>query len=104
MILQNPTFCRSCKIKTCTVAEALLKCVFQVQHYVNTTFPLAVKLGTITPEGKADVFSYEEDDMVEDPNLANHLGHWGINVQNMQKVANKFIVNLYNYYNTDSPV
>lgn len=59
----------------------------QVQHYVNTTYPLAVKLGTITPEGKADVFSYEEDDMVEDPNLANHLGHWGINVQNMQKVG-----------------
>ena len=44
-------------------------------------FPLAVKLGTITPHG-ADVFSYaaDEDDMVQDPLLAQHLAHWGINM------------------------
>lgn len=36
-----------------------------------------MKLGTITPHG-ADVYSYapDEDDMVEDPNLAEHLAHW----------------------------
>ena len=44
-------------------------------------FPLAVKLGTITPHG-ADVYSYaaDEDDMVHDPLLAQHLAHWGINI------------------------
>ena len=49
-------------------------------------FPLVVKLGTITPTG-ADVYSYapDEDDMVTDPLLAEHLAHWGINVMQMQK-------------------
>ncbi|KPJ19930.1 Ubiquitin carboxyl-terminal hydrolase 14 [Papilio machaon] len=57
-----------------------------VEHYRETGFPLAVKLGTITPDGKGDVFSYAEDDMVEDPFLADHLKHFGINVQQLQKV------------------
>ncbi|CAF1472506.1 unnamed protein product [Adineta ricciae] len=55
-----------------------------VEHYKKTNYPLAVKLGTITPKG-ADVYSYSEDDMVEDPNLAAHLSHWGINMMNMEK-------------------
>ena len=33
-----------------------------------------------------DVFSYDEDDMVEDPHLAKHLAHWGIDILNMHKV------------------
>ncbi len=41
-------------------------------------------LGTITSKG-GDVYSYDEDDMVEDPNLAKHLSHWGINMMNMEK-------------------
>lgn len=56
-----------------------------LEHYQVTGYPLAVKLGTITKEGKADVFSYSEDDLVEDPNLTQHLNHWGINVLNMEK-------------------
>lgn len=36
-------------------------------------YPLAVKLGTITQDGNADVYSYDEDDMVLDPNLVKHL-------------------------------
>jgi len=47
-------------------------------------YPLAVKLGTITPRG-ADVYSYEEDEMVEDPGLAGHLAHWGIDVMRCEK-------------------
>ena len=43
-----------------------------------------MKLGTITPEG-GDVFSYDEDDMVLDTNLSNHLAHFGINVALMHK-------------------
>jgi len=49
-------------------------------------YPLAVKLGTITPDGKADVYSYGEDDMVLDGNLVQHLAHFGINVAQMEKV------------------
>lgn len=47
-------------------------------HYNETKYPLAVKLGTITKDGKGDVYSYPEDDMVEDPHLIKHLAHWGI--------------------------
>lgn len=34
-----------------------------------------------------DVYSYDEDDMVEDPKLAEHLAHFGIDVMKMQKVG-----------------
>ena len=34
-----------------------------LEHYAETKYPLAAKLGTITPDG-ADVYSYPEDDMV----------------------------------------
>ncbi len=57
-----------------------------VQHYEKTKFPLAVKLGTITPDG-ADVFSYQEDDMVDDPLLVQHLAHFGIDITSMTKVG-----------------
>ncbi|GCB80536.1 hypothetical protein scyTo_0017213, partial [Scyliorhinus torazame] len=57
-----------------------------LEHYKQSGYPLAVKLGTITPDG-ADVYSYDEDDMVLDPNLAEHLSHFGINMMKMQKVG-----------------
>lgn len=44
-----------------------------------------MKLGTISAEG-GDVYSYDEDDMVEDPKLIEHLKHFGINVHLMEKV------------------
>ncbi|XP_033097730.1 ubiquitin carboxyl-terminal hydrolase 5-like isoform X1 [Anneissia japonica] len=55
-----------------------------VEYFKEKGYPLAVKLGTITPNG-ADVFSYDEDDMVEDPKLAEHLSHFGINMMSMEK-------------------
>ena len=55
-------------------------------HYEETRFPLAVKLGTITPEG-ADVYSYDEDEMVLDTRLAHHLSHFGINCAVMRQVG-----------------
>ena len=41
-----------------------------------------------------DVFSYDEDDMVEDPNLAQHLAHFGINITQMEKVRQAFCVKI----------
>lgn len=59
-----------------------------LKHFEETgkKYPLVVKLGTITPNG-ADVYSYadDENDMVEDPKLAEHLAHWGINMMQMKK-------------------
>lgn len=55
-----------------------------VDYYKETGYPLCVKLGTIT-QSEADVFSYAEDDMVEDPLLAKHLAHFGINITALEK-------------------
>ncbi|XP_054637170.1 ubiquitin carboxyl-terminal hydrolase 5 isoform X2 [Dunckerocampus dactyliophorus] len=53
-------------------------------HFQETGHPLAVKLGTITPDG-ADVYSYDEDDMVLDSKLPEHLSHFGIDMMTMEK-------------------
>ncbi|XP_042453515.1 ubiquitin carboxyl-terminal hydrolase 14-like isoform X1 [Zingiber officinale] len=57
-----------------------------IEHYKETNFPLAVKLGTITADlESADVFSYPEDDTIEDPLLAQHLAFFGIDFSSLQK-------------------
>ncbi|CAO1382523.1 unnamed protein product [Diamesa serratosioi] len=62
-----------------------------VHYYQETKYPLAVKLGTITSDGKADVYSYSEDDMVIDPYLQKHLMHFGINIGQMEKTEKSMI-------------
>ena len=59
---------------------------YQAMRAEGKNYPLAVKLGTITPSG-ADVYSYapEEDEMVTDPGLAGHLAHWGIDCMACEK-------------------
>ena len=46
-----------------------------------------MKLGTISGDGKADVYSYAEDDMVELPLLKQYLAHFGINMEGLKKVS-----------------
>jgi len=59
-----------------------------LKHFEATgsTYPLCVKLGTITANG-ADVWSYapDEDCLVTDPLLAEHLSHWGIDIMKLEK-------------------
>jgi ubiquitin carboxyl-terminal hydrolase 5/13 len=59
-----------------------------LQHFIDTgkQYPLVVKLGTITPHG-ADVWSYadDEDCLVIDPHLADHLSFWGIDIMKLEK-------------------
>ena len=63
-----------------------------VDHFKNGNGgPLAVKLGTITRDGKADVFSYDEDDMVLDPHLEKHLEHFGIKMTSCEKTDKSMI-------------
>lgn len=59
---------------------------FNAEKEKGNFYPLVVKLGTITAQG-ADVFSYapDEDDLVKDPLLAQHLQHWGIDSMRMEK-------------------
>ncbi|GMT28614.1 hypothetical protein PFISCL1PPCAC_19911, partial [Pristionchus fissidentatus] len=54
-------------------------------YYEESKHPLVVKLGTIEENGVADVFSYDEDDAVTDPNLEKHLSHFGLVMKEMKK-------------------
>ncbi|KAL6305707.1 ubiquitin carboxyl-terminal hydrolase 14 [Sparassis latifolia] len=56
-----------------------------LQHYEETQHPVSVKLGTITPEGGADIYCYVCNDAKLDPELAAHLAAFGINVQTQTK-------------------
>ena len=49
-----------------------------LEHYSATQHTVAVKLGSITADGKADLFCYKDDEEIVDPDLSKHLDHWGI--------------------------
>lgn len=54
-------------------------------HYDASGHGVSVKLGSITPEGSADVFCYTCSDEIKDPSLKEHLAHWGINIAEQEK-------------------
>jgi ubiquitin carboxyl-terminal hydrolase 5/13 len=56
-----------------------------LQHYSATGHGVGVKLGTITPEGGGDIYCYTCDDSRVDPDLPNHLKHFGMDVVDMRK-------------------
>ncbi|KAJ7709528.1 hypothetical protein B0H17DRAFT_228731 [Mycena rosella] len=56
-----------------------------LKHFEETGHPVSVKLGTITPEGGADIYCYQCNDAKLDPALAEHLSVFGINVKTAQK-------------------
>uniref|UniRef100_A0A8B9JY33 Ubiquitin carboxyl-terminal hydrolase n=1 Tax=Astyanax mexicanus TaxID=7994 RepID=A0A8B9JY33_ASTMX len=58
-----------------------------LDHYKETKFSLAVKLDTITPDG-ADIYSFDEEEAVLDPHIAEHLSHFGIDMLKMQRTEN----------------
>jgi ubiquitin carboxyl-terminal hydrolase 5/13 len=49
-----------------------------LEHKNTTGHAVAVKLGSITPEGTADIYCYECDEERIDNDLGQHLAHWGI--------------------------
>ena len=51
-----------------------------LKHYEETGNPINVKLGTITPDGKASVHCYACDEEILDNDLAGHLGVLGIEI------------------------
>lgn len=56
-----------------------------VAHFNSTGHPVSVKLGTIQPDGTADIYCYACDDERLDPKLATHLKHFGIQVEEQVK-------------------
>jgi ubiquitin carboxyl-terminal hydrolase 5/13 len=47
-------------------------------HTDSSGHAVAVKLGSITPEGNADIYCYKCNEERIDPELQAHLAHWGI--------------------------
>ena len=56
-----------------------------LKHTEETSHAVAVKLGSITPEGTADVYCYACNEERVDTELTNHLAHWGINIAEREK-------------------
>ncbi|OOF90746.1 hypothetical protein ASPCADRAFT_211661 [Aspergillus carbonarius ITEM 5010] len=54
-------------------------------HSDVESHPVAVKLGSITADGSADIYCYKCNEERTDPNLATHLAHWGINLAGREK-------------------
>lgn len=54
-------------------------------HAKEYNHGVAVKLGSITPQGTADVYCYTCDEERIDDNLATHLANWGIILAERQK-------------------
>jgi len=48
-----------------------------------------VKLGTITPEGRGDVYCYKCNDAVMDPDLTRHVNTFGIYIDDPSQVTAK---------------
>jgi ubiquitin carboxyl-terminal hydrolase 5/13 len=58
-----------------------------VGHFETTGHPLVCKMGTITPEGQADLYCYACDDSRLDEQLATHLATFGLNVADQTKTT-----------------
>ncbi|WVQ63980.1 uncharacterized protein L199_002138 [Kwoniella botswanensis] len=56
-----------------------------LEHFKDTGHMLGVKMGTITPEGTADIYCYACDDAKVDPDLPRHLQAFGIEVLGQTK-------------------
>ena len=54
-------------------------------HSQQTSHGVAVKLGSITPEGTADVYCYTCSEERIDDDLSTHLANWGIMLSERQK-------------------
>ncbi|KAJ9667837.1 ubiquitin C-terminal hydrolase Ubp14 [Coniosporium apollinis] len=56
-----------------------------VAHTNESKHPVAVKLGSLTADGTADVYCYACDEERVDPELPAHLAHWGIDIRGREK-------------------
>lgn len=54
-------------------------------HADSSSHGVAVKLGSITAEGSADIYCYKCNEERTDPELAKHLAHWGIYLAGREK-------------------
>lgn len=56
-----------------------------LEHFKQTGHPVCVKMGTISPDGRADLYCYSCDETVSDSHIKEHLAKFGINVDTAVK-------------------
>lgn len=56
-----------------------------IAHKDFSQHPVAVKLGSLTADGSADIYCYACDEERVDPELVSHLKHWGIDIADRVK-------------------
>ena len=56
-----------------------------IEHFEKCKHGVVVKMGTISPDGRADMFCYHCDETVCDSNIGKHLKHLGIDVEESVK-------------------
>ncbi|KAJ5605885.1 hypothetical protein N7510_008666 [Penicillium lagena] len=102
--IEDPNAKDSSHCSTCDLAENLWLCLecgnvgcgrsqfggsqgnsHALSHADATHHAVAVKLGSITAEGSADIFCYQCNEERTDPELAAHLAHWGIYLAGREK-------------------
>lgn len=62
-----------------------------VAHTTESGHSVAVKLGSLTADGTADIYCYGCDEERVDPELPAHLAHWGINIADRQKTEKSLV-------------
>jgi len=62
-----------------------------VGHTKSSGHPVAVKLGSLTADGTADIYCYACDEERVDPELPHHLAHWGINIKDRVKTEKSLV-------------
>lgn len=84
---QNLWLCLECGNLGCGRAQfgGLKGNSHALEHKNILGHAVAVKLGSITPEGTADVYCYACDEERIDDNLGTHLKNWGITMAERQK-------------------
>ncbi|KAL2149076.1 hypothetical protein VTH82DRAFT_1762 [Thermothelomyces myriococcoides] len=84
---QNLWLCLECGNLGCGRAQfgGVVGNSHALAHSKESSHGVAVKLGSITPEGTADVYCYVCDEERIDDNLGAHLANWGIILAERQK-------------------
>ena len=84
---ENLWLCLQCGNLGCGRAQfgALSGNSHGLKHATEASHSVAVKLGSITAEGNADIYCYACDEERIDPDLTGHLLHWGINIADRVK-------------------
>ncbi|KAJ7337533.1 hypothetical protein DFH08DRAFT_255496 [Mycena albidolilacea] len=84
-LTSNLWLCLTCGSLGCGRRQVLGGNGHALNHFEATSHPTSVKLGTITPEGGADIWCYKCNDLTLDPALAEHLSVFGIDVKTARK-------------------